>query len=126
MEKRKHTRLQVKVSAELRCSDGSSFQGVTRNLSFSGAYINLTEEHQPQSGDTCDLFLFIGENPEYITIKFKCDILRAEKEGVGLKYRYVEIDGYHHFEQLMINSSPEPHKLLEELRHSPGLELQSK
>ncbi|MCH8069699.1 MAG: PilZ domain-containing protein [Candidatus Marinimicrobia bacterium] len=126
MNNRKNTRLSVTRKAKLQLADGSILCGTTKNLSFSGAYVNIADKITVNPGDSCSFILILCDEPNLIEIIFKCDIVRVESEGIALQFRYIDIGDYQHFKNLMINACPEPKQLLEELNAAPGLDVVTK
>ncbi len=121
MENRKHTRLPIHVRAELLLAEHRTYHGNTLNISFGGAYVQLPWRHDIHPNEACHLTLVLQDAPERTTIDIKCEVAHAENNGIGLRFLGIAVDSYHDFRQLMINHSPDPELLLEELRNHPGL-----
>jgi len=121
MENRKHTRLPIHIQAELHFAEHRIYHGTTLNISFGGAYVQLPGHHDIHPNDICHLTLVLQDGPERTTIDIRCEVAHAENNGLGLRFRGITVDTYQDFMQLMINHSPDPELLLEELRNHPGL-----
>jgi len=116
-EKRKHTRLQIKVDTKLTLPDGSAIKGETIDISFGGAFIGLPSVSDISSGDQCTLHLELST----LTIEIKCIAVRFVENGVGVQLISIDIDSYDHFKNLMVLNSPDPDILFDELEEHPGL-----
>lgn len=120
MNNRKHTRLPIKVMAELLFDDLRLYHGTTQNLSFGGAYIQLATQHDVPPENYCQLTLVLREKPERTAIQIKCEVVHADKNGVGLRIHAINIDDYKDFKQLLLSHTPAPIVLLDELRNNPS------
>jgi len=122
-DKRKHTRLTIEVPAKVVLGNGCTLEGVTRNISFGGVYIAFADGIDTHTGDACQLSLVLQGGPDPIEIQLKCEVIHATANGLGIRFLGIDAAHYQDFQYLMINNSDEPEKLLEELRHDPGLEI---
>lgn len=127
MENRKHTRLpieiEVDVAVKLELPDGSLQCGKTKNISFGGVYVNLEKQLNIQPGNKCNITLVLKDKPRRIDIKFQCIVVHVNKDGIGLRFICIDGENYENFKYLMINHSPEPKLLLDELSKNPGLDI---
>jgi len=121
MENRKHTRLPIHVRAELQLAGHRTHRGTTLNISFGGACVQLPGRYDIHPGEACHLTLVLQDEPERTTIDIRCEVAHAENNDLGLHFLGITVDTYQDFRQLMINHSPDPELLLEELRNNPGL-----
>lgn len=122
-EQRKHTRLTIKKSCEIRLKSGKRLKGETKNISFGGALAKLSEVESVPKGENCKLFLLLQEGKEGVVIEFSCRIVHLSRKGVGLKFLRIDSDSYLHFKNLMVFNCDDPDKLLLELDQNPGLDL---
>lgn len=58
-ERRKHTRIPIRLKASLIFPGGHAFHGSTENLSFGGAFINCEELGNTEIRGNCTLKLFL-------------------------------------------------------------------
>jgi len=122
-DKRKHTRLAIKIPAKLTFGNDCAVEGMTHNLSFGGAYIALRDSADAHSGDACQLSLVLQGGPDPIEIQLTCEVVHVIGTGLGIRFLGIDATHYQDFQFLMINNSDDPEKLLEELSHNPGLEI---
>ncbi|MEE2961225.1 MAG: PilZ domain-containing protein [Myxococcota bacterium] len=121
---RKHTRLLIKVNAEVKTNSGLTLSGHTRNLSFGGGFINLDDTSNCESylGLECQLTLQLGSRDDPILVPVQSKVTRYDSQGIGLEFISTTIEGYWQFKNLMVYNSPESDGLLQELETHPGLE----
>jgi len=122
-DQRKHARLPIERTALIQHGDDKVHQGQTSNISFGGAYISLAEQEGLCVGDICELALQLGESLDSIEIFFKVRIVRLDERGIAIRFILINAESYRHFEQLMVNASPDPIRLLVELDENRGLAI---
>ena len=123
VDKRKHQRLPVAVPASIKVGETETYSGTTRNISFSGAYINCAEDKVPETGTSCVVTLTLQEGPEPVTISIKARVKRFKDANVGLEFQAIFAEDYNDFVYLMMNNSPDPDALLEEISRNPGIKI---
>ena len=124
MENRKHTRLSIEVTVELNIPDGPLVYGKTKDISFGGMYVNLEKQLNIKHGDKCGIALVLQDKPDRVDIIIQCKTVRLDKGGIGFKFVSINAEDYLHFKYLMINHSPEPELLQDELTKHPGIVIQ--
>ncbi len=122
-EKRKNVRYHIELDAVITLQDNTSIKGKTKNLSFGGSYLNCTDAISMPEGNTCFLELHLKGTPQQNVIKFLCNIIHVQDDGVGLQFIDIDIVGYEQFKNLMVFNSPDPDALLAELVQHPGIEI---
>lgn len=122
-ERRKNTRLSLNLEAELVLSSNITCHGKIRNISFSGIYMPFVNVSEISPGDSGVLKLFLDSQPGKSMITFACEVVRIDESGVGVKFINVDVEGYEKFKNLMLYNSPDPDKLLAELKKNPGLDI---
>ncbi len=122
-EKRKHTRIQLEFDVELKIDNGALYHGKTKNISFSGLYLYVSNAKDISSGTTGTLTLMRDSQTAENVISFKCQIVRSVDSGVGIRFISIDISGYQEFKNLMIYNSGDPDKLQAELEKDPGLNI---
>lgn len=125
MENRKHTRLSIEVAIEINIPDGTLHYGKTKNISFGGMYVNIEKQLNIKHGDKCSITLVLQDQPDKVDIKFQCKTVHLNKKGIGFKFISINAEDYQDFKYLMINHSPEPQLLLDELSKHPGIDIQN-
>lgn len=123
VDKRKHQRLEIAVASTIAVGDSARYHGTTKNISFSGTYINCNEEAVPEIGTSCIVTLTLQEGDEPMTIKFKARVKHQKKSSVGLEFQAIFAEDYNDFVYLMVNNSPDPDALLEEISQNPGIKI---
>ena len=122
-ERRKHTRMPLLFEAELQLPSKAVYRGKTKDISFSGIYIYLSNVKACSPGDQCRLVLFLDPQISQKAISFNCQIVRTDEAGIGIKFIDTDIRGYQEFKKIMTYNSPDPDKLTAELEKDPGLEI---
>lgn len=126
-EKRKHVRLPLTLDVELRLSangNGTTYKGITRNISFGGVLIDFAEPPGITAGEACAITIVLHEGDDPILIELEAQVMHKGEIGMGLKFLKfysLDIESYRHFKNLMVLNSPDPEKLLDELYKNPGL-----
>ncbi|MBC8413775.1 PilZ domain-containing protein [bacterium] len=118
--RRKHTRVKFEIDFELILSD-MKIAGMTKNLSFGGAYLICESGVNPGEGQKGTLRLILNPMPQELAISFTGRIVHVEEGGLGLKFLSIDLEGYQEFKNLMIYNSSDPDKLRQELEKDPGL-----
>lgn len=124
IEKRKHTRLDIHLKAVVEFPAGITVNGVTGNISFGGAYVISPDLAGLGNSGPCLLKLFLDAT-DVAEIEVDCQVVRQDRQGLGLKFMAIGIADYIHFEKLMVYNSPSPQKLMAELEETPGLVIES-
>ena len=121
LNKRRHTRLYLKIDAQLRLADGRSLRGVIDNISYSGADFHCSRPPYGSVGQSCHLVrLFPDREPDGLAIEFECQMIRVDNDGVGLKFHRVNEAVYQWFDDFMRHHYVKPNHLLKEARqHAP-------
>lgn len=123
VDKRKHQRLEIVVAATITVGESKKYFGTTKNISFSGAYINLDQETLPEIGTSCIVTLTLQEGEEPVTIKFKSRVKHHKGSKIGLEFQAIFSEDYNDFVYLMVNNSPDPDALLDEISRNPGIKI---
>lgn len=123
VDKRKHQRLEIAVAATVSIADTVAFSGTTKNISFSGAYIQLTQDTVPELGTSCIVTLTLQEGEEPVTINFKARVKHLKESKVGFEFQAIFSEDYNDFVYLMVNNSDDPDGLLEEISRNPGIKI---
>ena len=124
-EHRKHTRLPLELTAEIKLSNGVVYKGETKNISFGGIFFKTSDSTEIKQGERCNFSIILQEEIGRLAIDFDCEVIHIQSSGIGLRLISINgADAYNHFKNLMVMNSPDPDKLLEELELHPGLVLQ--
>jgi c-di-GMP-binding flagellar brake protein YcgR len=122
-DRRKNTRVSLELAAELQLSEHSAYTGKTGNISFSGIYMLSIEAAKIPVGATGMLKLHLQAGPAPNAIAIRCQVVRTDESGAGIRFIHIDIEGYRQFKNLMAYNSPDPDTLLAELAKHPGLEI---
>ena len=123
VDKRKHQRLEIAVAASISVGDTTRYNGTTKNISFSGIYIDCEQKNAPEIGTSCIVTLTLQEGEEPMTIKFKARVKHHKQSSVGLEFQAIFAEDYNDFVYLMVNNSPDPDALLDEISKNPGIKI---
>ena len=107
-ERRKHKRLALNFKAKLMHDGGLVLNGVTRNISFGGAFIELEGVPQVLKDDYFNLVL-LGK------VEFTCCVVHSNPDGIGFKFDFILIKYYEHFKKVMLSNTGDPDRLIKEL-----------
>ena len=123
VEHRKHQRLPIAISASIAIDDSVKYKGTTKNISFNGAYVHCDQATMPDLGTNCIITLTLQDGPEPVTIKFKARVKHFKDTNIGLEFQAIFAEDYNDFVYLMVNNSPDPDALLEEISRNPGIKI---
>lgn len=124
VNKRRHTRLYLKINALLRLANGSKIPGVIDNISFSGLDFHCTQPPFSATGQSCHLIrLFPDQKPDGFAIEFACRMIRMDNDGIGLKFESVDESVYRWFEDFMRHHYVKPNHLLKEVQKNRPMEI---
>ncbi len=122
-DRRKHTRVSLKLDAELQLDDSVTVTGKLKNISFSGVFMYCVNPTNIQVGMTGLLKIFLKTDPHINIIYFRCQVVRTTESGAGIRFINTDVEGYQQFKNLMIYNSTDPDTLLDELKKHPGLDI---
>jgi len=122
-DRRKHTRVSLKLGAELQLDDSVPVSGTIKNISFSGAFMYCLNPANIPVGRTGLLKIILQPDPHINIIIFRCEVVRIDESGAGIRFINIDINGYQQFKNLMIYNSTDPDALLAELEKNPGLDI---
>lgn len=125
MERREYTRIKTEIRSELHLCTGDVITGVTRDLSFGGAYLDCDEpigfdrEREIEDKD-CRLFMQLNLNGDKREAKMVCHVVGSDKTRAGLRFIKADLDDYHLFRDFMLANTNDPEKLKEEIYRCPN------
>jgi len=125
IDNRKHQRLSVELPVAIRFEDGTEVKGISKNISFSGSFIQHDPRSQIAVNTSCTVTFILQDGSEPMMIKFKANIVHANQDGVGVEFKAIFAEDYNEFVYLMVNNSPDPDGLLEEVSRHPGIKIQN-
>ncbi len=107
-ERRKNKRLPLNFKSKLVHSGDLVLNGITRNISFGGAFIELDAIPPVFKGDYFSLIL-LGR------VEFTCRVIHSNPNGIGFQFDFILIKYYEHFKKLMLTNAKDPDQLIKEL-----------
>jgi c-di-GMP-binding flagellar brake protein YcgR len=122
-DRRKHTRVALELEAELQLDNSITAEGKTKNISFSGIFMYCVNAANIPVGGNGSLKIFLQADPHINIINFRCQVVRTDESGVGIRFINIDVNGYQQFKNLMIYNSSDPDMLLAELEKNPGLDI---
>jgi len=125
IDNRKHQRLPIEIPVVIHLKDGADIKGITKNISFSGAYIQDDLMSQIAADTNCTVTLILQDGTDPTMIKFKATIIHSNQEGIGVEFNAIFAEDYNEFVYLMVNNSPDPDGLLAEVSQHPGIKIQN-
>ena len=114
-ERRKNQRLDIQVVARLKLSSGVVYEGVTRNLSYSGAFVELNQTVQVPRGEYCVFALEVTIASKVEEIKLICKVTHVRPEGVAVQHKAVSEQEYNKFVLFLSEHFPEANDLMQEM-----------
>jgi len=122
-DRRKHTRIPLELETELQLDDARIIPGKIRNISFSGVFMHCVNSTDIPVGRTGFLKIFLQTVPHPNIIGIRCQVVRTDESGAGIRFINIDVEGYQLFKNLMIYNSTDPDTLLAELEKNPGLDI---
>ncbi len=107
-EGRKHKRLTLNFKSKLMHDGDLVLNGVTRNISFGGVFIELEGVPQVFKDDYFSLVL-LGR------VEFTCRVIHTNPEGIGFKFDNILVKYYEHLKKLMRTNAKNPGRSIKEL-----------
>jgi hypothetical protein len=108
IERRKNIRLSLRIKGRLILPGDLALKGQTRNISFGGTFFELEQVPLVRVGDFVSLELLAR-------IKFTCEIIHYNADGIGLRFDFILIRYYEHFKAMMLNNAPDRERIIKEL-----------
>ena len=107
-ERRKNLRLSLGFKGRLLLPGDLGLKGQTRNVSFGGTFFELERVPLLKIGDYISLELLAR-------IKFTCEIIHYNADGIGLRFDLILIRYYEHFKEMMLTNAPDRDRIIKEL-----------
>ncbi|MBF0175228.1 MAG: chemotaxis protein CheX [Magnetococcales bacterium] len=123
MEKRKHTRVPVQVTAELELPQGVVVRTQSVNFSVAGAGLENVPVDVAFVGCRSQLRLFLSMGTEALQehshiIQFQAQVVRQDGRGIGIRLLDADIERFTAFRDLLLKYATHPEKILEEIKKS--------
>ena len=121
MEGRRRQPLPIHLRGELDDRRGHHYALETDHVSFAEALLRATGPVGLKCGWCCDLHLFLDPESEHCHMHLQVEVAAIRGDAIAVRLLATDLDGYVHFKNLMINRSPAPEQLLDELADDPVL-----
>jgi hypothetical protein len=79
------------------------------NLSMSGIRI-LTSDSIPPPGSPCQVKILLQAAESRLPIEARGMVVRSEPGFLAVQFTELDLDGYHHLRQIILNNTDEPEK----------------
>ena len=119
----KDQRLDVKVLAEIELRDGSHIHGMTKNMSYSGAFVEFKDAVTIMTGESCVLSITLHDKPDPDVLKMRCKVKHIRQNGVGLEIEAIDDNEINDFVFLLASKSDDPNAMLAALTSNRSVEL---
>jgi hypothetical protein len=119
MEKRRFSRITLKMPAKLTIGEAVySFQTID-NLSVGGCSLHLALTVSPAS--ECRLWIPLDSTNPSLGVDVSGEIVRCNDDNVGVRFDTITPESLFHLHNLIRYNAPDPDRIDEEIAHHPGL-----
>ncbi len=102
MEKRWAARRDVQISVDLKCKDVEVVNCLTRDVSLSGAFVEV-QQVQPSIDAALDLVFRLGEPGRQTKYKVQAKVARATGDGVGVMFEELGVSSFRSLREVLSN-----------------------
>jgi len=118
-ETREFSRVQIGIEAEITSGELTIVSSETKNLSLSGAYV-ISENFLPR-GRECQVTFSLGEGKGRERVEVKGRVVRVDDIGMAIEFLQIDIEGYHHLQNLIRFNAADPDGVEKEFREHRGI-----
>jgi hypothetical protein len=118
-EKRRFTRIPLKINAELTVNDVSYSIEEISNLSVGGCQLAITKDLEPETA--CRVKISLSGTSDEMSIMIEGEISRCDPGAVAVKFTRIDIDSLFHLHNIIRYNSPDPDTVEKEIHEHPGL-----
>lgn len=122
-EHRKFPRYDIQVPASLRLDDGKTYNGITGNISSSGAFFAYDDLANIAKETPCTLTLFVEGTLHSDEIAINCVFKPHRDGGVGLQFKTMSTNDFINFIFMLSKESPDPDTFISEISVNPSVSL---
>ncbi len=108
MEKRWTTRTPASLNVDLMYRDFEVVNCRTRDISLSGAYVEM-QQLQPTPDMPIELIFKFGEIGNFTRYRVPAKVVRADGEGVGVMFKDVDISSFRSLREVLRHKDVEIH-----------------
>ncbi|MCP4687662.1 MAG: PilZ domain-containing protein [Desulfobacterales bacterium] len=117
--KRRFTRVDFKVRAEMTVNDTHYRADEISNLSVGGCLMPITGEMA--SGDACAVKIFLSGASSELEIQVDGEIIRSASGETAVKFTGIDPDSLYHLQNIILYNSEDPGIVERELNDHPGI-----
>lgn len=103
--KRQFTRVDACVKVETKIGDAILANGVTRNISANGVFIEC--RHSLTEGVEIKITLYLADNAPENAIDIIGTVVRAESKGLAIQFKKLQIDGIEQLKRIIMMNTVE-------------------
>ena len=119
MEKRRFSRIALKMPAKLTIGEHIySFQAID-NLSIGGCSLDMTMA--APVGTVCQVWIPLDSTNPGLGIDVQGEVLRCTEKTIGIRFDTITPDSLFHLHNLIRYNAPDPDQIDEEISIHPGL-----
>ncbi|AHE99817.1 PilZ domain-containing protein [Thioalkalivibrio paradoxus] len=114
MDKRKNTRLPLKLSGHLSLEDGQYHETETQDLSLSGARVDFVPGDSSDRDRSCVLTLF-AEGEDVFSVTIDGWVVYEDNRGCGIAFQSMDKQDFEAFKAFVERQTQRPDQLREEV-----------
>lgn len=100
MEKRWAARRDVQISVDLKCKDVEVVNCLTRDVSLSGAFVQVRQLQPPVSA-AVDLVFRLGEPGHSTKYTVQAKVARTTGDGVGVMFEELDVSSFRSLREVL-------------------------
>jgi len=110
--RRKNSRVAFHATASLSLAGARYEQCETRDLSLKGVFVVGVHGHA--LGAQCDMVLCLTGTTSNLCLQMKGEVTRVEPDGLGLRFKEIDLDSFYHLKNILYYNSDNPDQLDDE------------
>ncbi len=118
-EKRRFTRVQFRVQAEITANDIKYTTDQIRNLSIGGCLLPIKADFSV--GSECMLKILMSGASSELTLEVEGEVIRCDQEMVAIKFTGIDPDSLLHLHNIVLYNSSDAQSIEDEIQRHPGL-----
>ena len=119
MEKRRFSRITLKMPAKLSIGEDIYSLPTIDNLSVGGCSLELPLATPPDT--SCRLWIPLDSTNPSLGIDVSGVVIRADQGSVGIRFDAISPESLFHLHNLVRYNAPDPDRIDVEILHRPGL-----
>lgn len=119
-EKRGFSRVPFNTEVEVQVQDRSIRSRDGINISMSGIRLS-TREAIPPAETPCQVRIALGGSENPIIIDAKGKMVRSQEGSLAVEFTELDLDSYHHLQQLIVNNAADPERAEQEFSAHWGI-----